>query len=182
MARVLMVVAQQDYRDEELDETRQELERAGHACVVASQLVGPCKGVHGGRATADLALDDADARAFDATVFIGGPGARALFTSPAAHRVARQAHESGKVLGAICVAPTILANAGLLTRRRATVFHTEIETLEAKGVLFTGDGVTVDNNIVTASGPREARSFGRTVARLLATRARIETAQLHPTR
>lgn len=170
MGRVLMVVAQERFRDEELFETRAVLERAGHACEVASRSAGDCSGVRGGHVDATLALGAVDASRYDAVVFVGGPGAQGLFDDADAQRVAREAAEAGEVVAAICVAPVILANAGLLRGRRATAFHSELGALSARGAALQGEGVVVDGRIVTASGPAEARAFGRAISTALAGR------------
>jgi protease I len=83
-------------------------------------------------------------------------------------RLAREADEGAKVLGAICLAPVILANAGVLRNRRATVAGTEARTIEAAGATYTGPGVTVDENIVTANGPKSSTAFGQRINGLLA--------------
>jgi len=57
--------------------------------------------------------------------------------------------QAGKVVAAICLAPVILAYAGVLNRRQATVAGTEATTIEAQGAHYTGPGVTVDASIVT---------------------------------
>ena len=167
MAHVLMIVAQRNFRDEELFHTKEELERAHHSCTIASQDAGVCVGSRGGEAVASLALDNVDARAFDAVVFIGGPGATVLFDDSSALAIARAMSNDGKIVAAICIAPTVLANAGILQGRRATAFPSEIETITAAGAKYAGGGVCVDGNIVTASGPDRARLFGREIAHLL---------------
>ena len=169
MAHVLMVVAQRNFRDEELFDTKLELERAHHACTIASQDAGTCTGSRGRKTVASLALESADADAYDAVVFVGGPGATVLFEDPTALAIARAMNTDGKVVAAICIAPTVLANAGVLRGRRATAFPSEIETITAAGATYAGAGVCVDGNVVTASGPDRAIAFGRELAKLLDT-------------
>jgi len=62
-------------------------------------------------------------------------------------------------VGAICMAPSILANAGILTGRRVTVFPSEEDNLRAKGAEIISSYVTVDGKIVTGSGPYAAKEF-----------------------
>jgi len=168
MAHVLVVVAPTQFRDEELFETWRELEDAGHAITIASTRPGPCTGVRGGSVEATIALDQVDPDAIDAVVFVGGPGARALYDDPAAHALARAVHDGGRVVAAICIAPVILGRAGLLRGRKTTVFSSEAELMGAAGAIYTGDPVTVDGTFVTASGPAHARAFGRAIAALIA--------------
>ena len=112
--KVVMVVAQQGFRDEEFSKPRSALEGAGHTVVVASEDVGLCTGINGATVMATVALKDVAPEAFEGVVFVGGPGARALFDDKSAHHLAVEMSRAGKLVGAICVAPVILARAGVL--------------------------------------------------------------------
>jgi len=169
MANILMVVAPTEFRDEELFDTKQELESAGHRVTVASTHVGPCTGMRGGVAEATTRIDEVAADAYAAVIFVGGGGARVLFDDPAAHAIARSLCANGRIVGAICVAPTILARAGLTEGRRVSVFPSQTETLRASGARVQDHPVTVDGNVITASGPVAARSFGKAIAQALST-------------
>jgi len=170
MTRVLMAVAPERFRDEELFVTRDELKRAGHPADIASTRRGKCHGSRGGSVTATLTLAEARPEDYDAVVFVGGGGSRTLFTDDDALRIAREAHEQGKVVAAICLAPVILANAGVLRGKKATVAGTEARTIESKGARYTGPGVTVDGNVVTGNAPKASRVFGQEIGRLLSGR------------
>lgn len=167
MARVLMVIAPERFRDEELFETRAVLERAGHQIVIASTRKGACPGSRGGTATADLALTDVNTDDYSAVVFVGGGGSKLLFKNQQALAIAREMNRKGKVVGAICLAPVILANAGVLKGRKATVAGTEAETIRSGGATYTGPGVTVDGNVVTGNGPKSSGLFGQKIQSLL---------------
>ena len=162
-----MVIAPERFRDEELFDTRAVLERGGHGITVASTRVGECQGSRGGRARADVLLATQKADDYDAIVFVGGGGSKLLWNDDEALRLAREASSSAKVLGAICLAPVILGNAGVLAGCNATVAGTEAHTIEASGAVYTGPGVTVDGNIVTANGPKSSTLFGERIAELL---------------
>ncbi|MEM2638356.1 MAG: DJ-1/PfpI family protein, partial [Candidatus Hadarchaeales archaeon] len=90
------------------------------------------------------------------------------FSNKHALSIAKEAFSAGKVVGAICIAPVILANAGILKGRRATVWDGDfVKMLEAGGAKYTGKNVEVDGKIVTANGPHAAREFGKKIAELL---------------
>lgn len=168
MALILLVVAPERFRDEELFDTQAELVQAGHQTVIASTRAGLCPGSRGGHATAELTLAQVRCADYAAAVFVGGGGSKLLFGDADAWRIAREMAQAGKVVAAICLAPVILANAGVLADRQATVAGTEAATLAAQGAHYTGPGVTVDGNLVTANGPKSSRLFGRSIAQLLA--------------
>lgn len=165
--KVLMVIAPENFRDEELLHTREELERAGARVTVAST-ASPARGMLGARVTPDLKLEEVRVEDYDAVVFVGGVGASSYFNHERALSLARGAQARGKLTCAICIAPVILANAGVLEGKRATVFDGEfVRMLESKGARYTGKSVEVDGRVVTANGPMAAREFGKTIAREL---------------
>jgi protease I len=165
--KVVMVIAPADFRDEELFETRSAIEAAGHKVLVASTTTGEVTGMLGGKAKPDLLLKDAKAADYDAVVFVGGRGSTVLFDDPAAHALASDAAKQGKVVAAICLAPAILANAGLLSGRRATSNEGATAALEAKGARVVDAAVVEDGRIITGNGPDAAREFGEAIARQL---------------
>ena len=164
---VLMIVAHQNFRDEELFKPRSILEDAGARVTVASSSLDPAKGMLGGTAQPDMLVRDVDAGDYDAVVLIGGAGAKEYWEDESAHAVARRAAEEGKVLAAICIAPVTLANAGLLKGKKVTVWKSEASRVKAKGALYTGSDVETDGRIITADGPEAAEKFGRALVKAL---------------
>jgi protease I len=160
---VLLVFASKDFRDEELRVPEAAFKKAGGRVTLASSTLSEATGMLGGKARADILLTAARAGDYDALVFVGGAGATEYFDSPTAHGLAREAARQGKVVAAICVAPSILANAGLLKDRKATCFETQADNLKAKGATYTGQGVTVDGKLITAEGPGRAQEFAEAV-------------------
>jgi protease I len=167
MPSVLMVIAPDQFRDEEYAEPREVLVERGADVSTASLAPGPCRGKLGMMARADFALADVDPSGFDAVVFVGGGGSKVFFDDVRAHHIARELHGAGKVVGAICIAPSILARAGLLEGRDVTSFPSQETDLEAYGARFTDSPVEVDGTIVTANGPEAARAFGEALAEAL---------------
>lgn len=135
--------------------------------MTASVRPGPCTGKLGMAAEAELALADVEPAGIDALLFVGGAGSAVYFDDEVAHGLARAVLDEGKVLGAICIAPSILARARLLEGRRATAYPSQEADLEAHGARFTGAPVEVDGEVVTADGPQSAAAFGMAVADLM---------------
>ncbi|MBI3336611.1 DJ-1/PfpI family protein [Candidatus Peregrinibacteria bacterium] len=169
MKKALVIIAPSGYQDLEYAGTRKGLEEADFDIVIGSVHIGSCQGKLGGSVEATAALKDIDVAHYDRIAFIGGPGAKVLDTNPDALRIARETVAAGKPLGAICIAPRILAAAGVLKGVRATVWNADREQgnfLEDHGAIYTGDHVTTDGKIVTADGPPAAEEFGKTLALL----------------
>lgn len=171
MKTALIIIAKNGFQDVELAGTRNGLLAAGFAVTLASQEAGPCMGKFGGVEEAQLSLHDVRVEDYDRVAFIGGPGAHELRDNPQAHRIAKDTVELGKILGAICIAPTILAAAGVLQNKRATVWNgdgQQGEYLASQGAEYTAEPVTVDGHIVTGDGPESAEAFGQRLAALAA--------------
>ena len=165
--KVLMIVAAEGFQDEEFAQPYDLLTKLGATVKLACSRKGTAKGKFGRQVTPDLLIGESKADDFDAIVFIGGPGAAEYFNNSSAQTIAREAVSKEKVLGAICIAPVILANAGILKGKKATVFPSEEEQLVSQGARFIRQNVVVDGKIVTASGPQAAREFAETLARLI---------------
>lgn len=171
MPAVLMVIAPEMFRDEEYEHPKEVLERRGALVTTASTEPGICRGRFGLSAVADIALRDALAADFDAVIFVGGAGSQVFFEDPVAHALAREMEQSGKIVAAICIAPSVLANAGLLAGKRVTSFPSQEDHLRAAGALWTGNPVQTDGRIVTGNGPEAARAFGEAVGNAMALHA-----------
>ena len=171
MAKALMIIAPSNFRDEELFHTKEELEKTGTEVVVASKVTGTITGSMGGTAIAEKELSRINVSDYDAIVFVGGPGSQTYYSDSEALSIAREAVNQSKMLAAICIAPGILANAGVLEGKRATIWDSGdgaySRVLEKHGAVYTGEDVTIDGKIVTANGPQAARRFGKTIAELL---------------
>lgn len=170
MAKVLMIIAPERFRDEELFVTKEELEKDGHEIVIASTVKGICPGSRGGFATATLTLNEVQTGDYDAVIFVGGGGSKVYFANDEVLRIAKEMYKKKTVVAAICLAPVILANAGILIGKNATVAGTEAKTIENKGAKYMGPGVTVDGNIVTGNAPKSSKLFGQKINELLKTR------------
>lgn len=162
-----MIIAAGNFRDEELQKPKEILEKAGAKVLVVSTTLEEVRGMLGARVKPDLLLSDLRVDEFQAVVFVGGTGASQYWDDPLAHRIARETLEKGKILGAICIAPVTLARAGVLTGKRATVFPTEAQKLQEKGVIYTGAKVERDGQIITASGPEAAEDFANALVNAL---------------
>ena len=171
MAKILIIVAQQNFRDEELNEPRRLLRAAGHVLVIASVNAGICKGMLGMDVTAELSASEARQRVeyFDMVVMVGGSGASALADDKDVIELLRKAKAQDKLMGAICIAPTVFAKAGVLEGKKATVYKTPeaIKILQQGKAIYIPQRVVVDGKLITADGPQSATEFGRELVKLL---------------
>jgi SagB-type dehydrogenase family enzyme len=164
--KAAFIIASENFRDDELVETRRVLDAAGVETSIASSRVGVVRGMLGNIAEVRIPLNRLRVDDYDAIIFIGGSGTVEYLDSPVALNIAREAVSKKKVLAAISAAPTILANAGVLTGIRVTGFLSEREKLQQAGAIYTGRPVERDKSIITGSGgvPMASIQFGEAIA------------------
>lgn len=167
---VLFVIAPERFRDEELLEPRGAVERGGHRVTTVSTRPGTAVGACGARETVARSVTDAARDALDLIVIVGGAGSPDHLWShePLLHAVRRH-FLAGAPIAAICLSSVVLARAGILAGRRATVFPSPRALLELRrgGAIYVGEPVVRDGTIVTASGPEAASAFGTALVSLL---------------
>ena len=113
--KVLMVVAPSKFRDEEYFQPKVIIQASGAIVETAADTQEEeATGTQGGKAKIDVPLRKIKPAHYAGVVFVGGPGAREYFQDEQAKKLAQEFAQLGKVVGAICIAPTILANAGIL--------------------------------------------------------------------
>jgi protease I len=169
MKTVVLIIAEKTFRDEEYQVPKEVLTRAGTKVITASTTTGEAVGKLGLKVRPDILIDQVDIDKLDALIFIGGAGSSQYFNDPLAHKLAIDAAQKGKIYGAICIAPTILANAGLLKGKKATVFPSPdgIEALKKGGAVYTSNDVEMDGRLITGCGPEAAEKFGEELVKML---------------
>jgi protease I len=113
----------------------------------------------------DVSLDDLKTWEYDAVIFVGGPGTRQLFDHEKATKLAKDCEY--KVLGALGLAPGILANGGVVKGKRVTAETSVAPLLRQKEGRFTNQPLEVDEKLVTAAGARYAEHFGNAILKAL---------------
>jgi len=141
------------------------LRRAGAEVVLASLhgdrlVTGRC----GVTVQADAALAEVAGENFDLLLLPGGPGVKAVRADGRAAKLAQAHAGAGKPVAAICAAPTVLADAGLLAGRRYTAHFSVHEELP---LALAGERVVEDGTIITSRGAGTALDFGLALVRRL---------------
>ncbi len=134
------------------------LRRAGAQVTIAGLGDGiHVTGKNGITLHADVPLAAVGTQIFDCLLLPGGPGVAHLRSDPRV-RATVLAHEAaGKWVAAICAAPTVLHDAGLLAGRRYTA-HFSVAS-ELPGIL-SAERVVVDGRLITSRGAGTALDFG----------------------
>jgi len=170
--KVAMIIAFRDFRDEEYFVPKETLKKAGVEIKTASNKMGRAIGADGGDVEVDLLVSEINPADFDAIVFIGGPGCLENLDNESSYRVAQETVSQNRVLASICISPVILAKAGVLEGRKATVWssvmdRSSVRILKDNGTIYQDEDVVVDGKIITGNGPAAAKEFGQAILEVL---------------
>ncbi len=121
-------------------------------------------GSHGIRFMADALADEVDYDALDGIVLPGGmPGTLKLGEDARVNEVIQSFAATGKLVCAICAAPSVLGAAGVLNGKHATC-HPGFEE-KLTGAVTSEEEVVTDGNLITSRGMGTAIPFALAIAR-----------------
>lgn len=159
MTRVLLPMAQ-GCEDLETVTVADLLRRAGITVVTAGLEPGTVTGRWGMVMVPDTTLEAVMGEAFDMIVLPGGlPGTERLEQDPRIRALLQRQAEGHRYLAAICAAPRVLAQAGLLHGREATAYPGILEKFPGHGARLSGEVVVRDGSLITSRGPGTAMDF-----------------------
>lgn len=115
---------------------------------------------HGTKLIADTTLEQVENDSFDMVILPGGAGYAELNKDARVHQIIQRQAQANKLVGAICAAPKVLADAGLLERRKATAYPGVFDDDDQR---ITGQAVERDGNIITSRGPGTAIDFALSI-------------------
>jgi len=140
------------------------LRRAGVEVVMAGvSQQSTVEGRNGIRFQADQALNEIDPSAFDLLFLPGGPGVVPLAENKSVIRLLQNFDLQSKWVTAICAAPKVLAQAGILDDRPATG-HSSVR---AELPIPSDDRIVQSDHILTSQGAGTAVEFGLRLAAVL---------------
>lgn len=143
------------------------LRRAGVEVVIAALHGSGATGRSGIHLTADAALADVVDSDFDLLFIPGGPGVAELRRDGRAAALADRFFTAGKAVTAICAAPLVLMDAGLLDGRRFTAHQSTRDVLPRA----LDERVVADGNLITSRGAGTSLDFGLALVSRLAGQA-----------
>lgn len=144
----------------------------------------PVTASRGVRLIPDTSLDDTLKQDFDMIVLPGGmPGATHLNNDPRIKNLLKEMAAQGKYTCAICAAPLVLGEAGLLNGKSATSYPGFVDKMNLPGVTYKNDAVVIDGKVITSRGPGTAMDFALALIEVLAgkgVRAEVEAGLQRP--
>ena len=114
---------------------------------------------------------DVDAEEFDVLLLVGGiPGYQNLGNSGKVLSIIKDFNSKNKTIAAICMAPSILAKAGIIDEKKATIYPGSERDVPRP----RGGRVVVDGNVITSQAPGTAMEFSLKIVEVLGGREKAE--------
>ena len=164
--RVLFIIGFTIFKDEELVHPIEVFEKNGFIVDLVSYKAGPVKGLKKNEITIEKTVEDVTVDNYDAIVLLGDVD-ETLFENKTLMEIVKEAYKKGLVIGASFRTPVILANAGILNGKKATVWIEDKDIIEENGGYYTGASMEIDERIVTTDGPHSAKMFAQTIIDLI---------------
>lgn len=165
----ILIVATHGFEQSELVKPRDDLRRRGATVHVASLDGQPIKGWDGDdwgdTVDADLSLSDTDPGDYDALVLPGGQiNPDLLRVQPPVLDLVRRFFDDGKVIAAVCHAPWVLIEAGIVDGREMTSYASIKTDVKNAGARWVDVEVVTDTGIVTSRTPGDLDAFAAKIA------------------
>ncbi|MBM3269349.1 MAG: DJ-1/PfpI family protein [Candidatus Sericytochromatia bacterium] len=158
----VLVPVMTDFEEIEFVTVVDVLRRAGITVVTAGLSPNPIAGAHGIQVHADASISEVEPDGFDAIALPGGKGTPILREDRRVAALIRSLQARGQVVAAICAAPTVLSDLGLLKGRNATS-HPSKRSEIACG-RYLEKAVVVDGQVLTSRGAGTALAFALDLA------------------
>lgn len=121
---------------------------------------------HGVVIKCDTTIEAANLSDADFLLLPGGlPGATNLLEHEGVRKAIMRQATDGKKVGAICAAPMVLGDLGLLRGKKATCYPGFEKYMD--GAEYTADIFTVDGNIITGCGPAATLPYSFAILEML---------------
>jgi protease I len=161
----IAILAEEDFEDSELVEPLRAMKDAGAKVVVVGS--GSKKTYRGKRGTAtievDITADKAKADEFDAVIVPGGYAPDKMRLHQPMVNLVKNAHDSGKVVAAICHGPQLLISADIVRGRQLTSWPSIAVDLKNAGANWVDKPLVKDRNLITSRKPADLPQFNRAI-------------------
>jgi protease I len=159
MAKVLIVVPHDRFRDEEFISVYNALTSASHQVQIGSSHHTEATGHFGLTLKPDVNIAFVEPKDYDAVIFIGGRGVEEYFTESNIHNLIKNFFTERKLVGAIGLAVELLSYAGILAGKRVTCHPDIIQSVQGAGAYYTGRQVETDGDVITSIDERTSEAF-----------------------
>ena len=160
----IMIIATDGFEQSELEQPKANLEKAGFDTVVVSLEDGEIKGWDkkdwGRPVKVDVTVDEVEAVDYDALLLPGGQmNPDILRMNGKVVQLVKDFDKAGKPIAAICHAPWLLVEAGIVKDRTVTSWPSVRTDLSNAGANVVDQQVAVDGNLITSRNPDDIPAF-----------------------
>jgi protease I len=158
--KTIALLSGDEFEDAELTEPKAAIEAVGAVVQVISEKTGELTGKNGTKVTVDKTLDDVTEADFDGLLLPGGVGnPDHMRMNETAVNFVRDFFSSHKPVAAICHAPWLLIEAGVVSGRTVTSWPSLKTDLQNAGATWVDQEVVVDQGLVTSRKPDDIEAF-----------------------
>lgn len=160
----ILIMSTHGFEQSELEYPLEHLKKAGATVHVATLDGKPIKGWDekdwGNTVDADLKISDVNVDDYIALVLPGGQiNPDLLRVEKDAVQLVRDFVTNDKIVAAICHAPWLLIEAGVIKGREATSYHSIRTDMENAGARWEDSEIAIDNGIITSRSPKDLEAF-----------------------
>ncbi|MXQ10352.1 type 1 glutamine amidotransferase domain-containing protein [Microvirga makkahensis] len=168
----ILIMATDGFEQSELMVPRQKLSEAGATVEVAApksrmnqaEIRGWDEKDWGKSVKVDKDVESVDPSSYDALVLPGGQiNPDKLRTEQKAIEIIRAFYSSGKVIAAICHAPWLLVEAGVIKDKKCTSYHSIKTDIVNAGGEWRDETVVADQGVITSRNPGDLEAFVRKI-------------------
>jgi protease I len=156
---LLIIIPPRNFNEDEYNIIRNYLKKTGVGIFISSVKSGVCTGGRGLKVQTDVLLSNVNPNNFSGIMFVGGSGVLSDVKNKVLHTLADKFNSADKLVAAICAAPLILADSGLLEGIDATCNNKYRKDLENMGVSYVEQSSVQSGNIITSQSPETAKEF-----------------------
>ena len=162
------ILATHGFEQSELEVPRDRLKEHGAVVQVVSPETGQIRGWDmndwGRPVSVDVSLDQAKADDYDAIVLPGGQiNPDLLRLNDKALQFIRAFYDQKKVIAAVCHAPWLLIDTGIIKGRKATSYKSIKTDVINAGATWEDSEVVTDQGIVTSRNPGDLEAFSNKI-------------------
>ena len=167
MAKRVLILATNGFEQSELVKPKANLEKAGIETTVVSLESGEIKAWDqddwGDSVKVDKTLDEvSNCEGYDALLLPGGQiNPDLLRVEDRAVALVKEFAMAGKPIAAICHAPWLLIEAGIVKGKTATCYKSIRTDLKNAGANVVDQEVAIDGNIITSRNPNDIPAFSK---------------------
>jgi protease I len=164
----ILIMATDGFEESELTVPQEKLAEAGATVEVAApksrmkagKIYGWDKTDWGKSVSVDKDIDDVNPADYDALVLPGGQiNPDKLRVEPKALEIIRAFYSSGKTVAAICHAPWLLIEAGVIKGKKCTSYHSIKTDVVNAGGEWRDETVVTDQGLITSRNPGDLDAF-----------------------